>query len=79
MVKYKGYYIDKVVFNSKAEIDKFLEERAVESYKDLCKYFAEHPSLEASRLCGLQMNILHDVHGYSWERIEQLECEALGW
>lgn len=77
MIKYRGYYIDKVVFNSKAEIDKFVEEQAVERFKNLAQYFAKRPTMKASRLCILQMNILHDDFGYSWERIEQLEIEAI--
>jgi hypothetical protein len=77
MKNYKGYYIDKIMFNSEAEIDKFLEDQAVLKFKQLNKYFAEHASMEAAQVCEEQAKVLHNKFGYSWERIEQLEIEAI--
>lgn len=77
MTNYRGYYIDGVVFNSKADIDKFVEEQAVLKFKKYNKYFSEHPSMEASRLCTQQADILHNQFGYSYDRIEELELEAI--
>lgn len=37
MTKYKGYYIDHVIFNSKAEIDEYLKQSAINTYKTACK------------------------------------------
>lgn len=77
MKNYKGYYIDKIIFNSEAEIDKFLEKQAVAKFMQFNKYFAEHVSMEAAQVCEEQAQILHSKFGYSWERIEQLEIEAI--
>ena len=77
MKNYKGYYIDKIIFNSEAEIDKFLEDQAVLKFKQLNKYFAEYASMEAAQVCEEQAQILHNKFGYSWARIEQLEIEAI--
>ena len=32
MKNYKGYYIDKVVFNNEAEIDAFIKKQAVDRF-----------------------------------------------
>lgn len=77
MKKYRGYYIDKVVFNNEAEIDAFVEKRAVEKFKQLNRYFSDHISLEASVACSEQAELLHKQFGYSLDRIEQLEIEAI--
>lgn len=77
MEQYRGFYIDNVNFNSKEDIDKFVEEQAVLAFKKYNKYFSEHPSIEASRLCTLQRNRLRNEFGYSYERIEELELEAI--
>lgn len=77
MKQYKGYYIDHVYFNSKEDIDKFLEKQAVESFVKACRYFAEHPSMEASIYEDEQAERLNKVFGYDWETIEQMEIEAI--
>lgn len=77
MRQYKGYYIDHVVFNSKADIDKFLEREAVRAHEKACKYFADHPSMEASNYCMEKAEILVKLFGYTWEQVEELENKAL--
>lgn len=77
MKKYKGYYIDHVVFNNEADIDAFIEKQAVEKFKILNQIFYSHMSLEASIACSNQALILNTKFGYSWDRIEQLELEAI--
>lgn len=77
MEQYRGFYIDNVIFNSKEDIDKFVEEQAVLAFKKYNKYFSKHPSIEASRLCTLYKNRLRNEFGYSYERIEELELEAI--
>ena len=77
MTKYRGYYIDKVVFNNKAEIDAFIKKQAVERFIQLNKYFSEHMSMEASVVCSAQADLLHDNFGFSWEEIEAMEIEAI--
>lgn len=77
MKQYKGYYIDGVFFNSKQDIDKFLEKTAVESFMKACKYFADHPSMEASIYSSEKAEYLVDQFGYTWEQIEALEIAAI--
>lgn len=33
MAQYKGYYIDHIYFNSKAEIDAYIKQNAVDEYQ----------------------------------------------
>lgn len=77
MTKYRGYYIDKVVFNNKVEIDNFIKEQAVKRFEVLNQIFNNHPSLEASIACGEQAKCLHDNFGFSWEEIEEMEIAAI--
>ena len=73
MKNYKGYYIDKVIFNSKADIDQFLKDQAVEAYKKAVEYFTTHPTMEASLYCHSKAEILVNQCGYTWEQVEALE------
>lgn len=77
MQKYRGYYIDHVIFNSKAEIDARIEKDAVERFKKLNKYFSEHPTMEASNACMEQARYLNKEFGYSWSRIEEIEISCI--
>ena len=77
MKKYRGYYIDKVVFNSEAEIDAFIKQQAVEKFIKLNKIFANHMTMEASIACSEQANRLHNQFGFSWEEIEAMEIQAI--
>lgn len=77
MTQYRGYYIDHVVFNSKADIDKFVKEQAVERFAKLNKYFAEHPSMEACAMCSRQAEHLHKTFGFSYEEFEEMEIMAI--
>lgn len=76
MTQYKGYYIDHVYFNTKAEIDNYIKEQAVESFKRLHRYFAEHSTMEISILCSEQADHLHNIFGFTWDEIEALEIAA---
>lgn len=75
MVKYRGYYIDHVIFDSKKEIDDFLEKKAVWSYKNSLSLFLLHPDFEHARYSDEKARELIDHHGYSWEQIDKLEEE----
>lgn len=77
MIKYRGYYIDKVVFNNKAEIDSFIKKQAVDRFIELNKIFARHMNMVASIACSRQANYLHDEFGFSWEEIEAMEIQAI--
>ena len=77
MTQYKGYYIDKVIFNSKADIDQFLKDQAVEAYEKAVEYFTTHPTMEASNYCHSKAEILVNQYGYTWEQVEALEIATL--
>ena len=77
MKKYKGYYVDKVVFNNEAEIDAFIKQQAVEKFIKLNKIFANSMNMEASIACSEQANRLHNQFGFSWEEIEAMEIQAI--
>lgn len=77
MKRYKGYYIDGVVFNNETEIDAFLEESAVKSFEQSVRLFAKNPSTEASMWQTGRAENLHHKYGYTWAEIERLEIEVL--
>ena len=77
MKKYKGYYIDHVVFNSKADIDTFIKEETIAKYKKLAKMFSQKPSMELVTYMQPYMAKLHDECGLSYDEIEALEIEAI--
>lgn len=76
MTKYKGYYIDQVIFNSKEEIDAFIKKQTIDKYKMLCKMFAENASMELITIMQPYEDRLHNEFGLSYEEIEALEIEA---
>lgn len=77
MTQYKGYYIDNIYFHSKAEIDNHIKNQAVEGFKRLHRYFAEHPTMEVSIRCSEEADRLHNIFGFSYEEIEALEIAAV--
>lgn len=76
MEQYKGYYIDNIYFNRKDEIDDHIKQKAVEEYQRRIRYFADHPTMEASIFCTEQADLLHNNFGFSYEEIEAIEIEA---
>lgn len=76
MMKYRGYYIDHVIFHSKADIDAFVKKNAVNAYRRACRMFAESPSMECSIYCHEQAQRLHDDFGLSFSEIEEIEISA---
>ena len=76
MTQYKGYYIDHIHFHSKAEIDNYIKQKAVEEYQRRVRYFSDHPTMEACSFCSEQSDRLHDTFGFSWGEIEELEIAA---
>ena len=77
MKQYKGYYIDKVIFNNKAEIDEFLKTQAIEAYKKAVELFANHCTMENSIYCDEKAERLINQFDFTWEQIETLEIETL--
>ena len=77
MKQHKGYYIDHIYFHTEAEIDEFIKNQAVEKFNMLNKFFAERPAMEISIACQEQAERLHNIFGFSWEEIEELEIAAI--
>lgn len=73
---YKGCYIDNVYFHNTAEVDRFLEEKAVAAYKLACELFAEKPSMEHSIYCEEKADCLVNQYGYSYDQLEAIEAAA---
>lgn len=71
--RYRGYYIDGVIFNSKADIDKFIEQKAVESFVTACEIFNRLVTAEASIICHQRAENLVKNFGYTWDAIEAIE------
>ena len=76
MTQYKGYYIDHIYFNSEAEIDAHIKQKAVEEYQRRIRYFANHSTMEESIFCTDQTDLLYNNFGFSYEEIEAIEIAA---
>ena len=77
MMNYKGYYIDHVTFNSKEEIENFLKEQAIKSYKQAIRFFNRDGSFEASIYAYEKAEYLNKQFGMTWSEIEEIEIEVL--
>ena len=73
MKQYKGYYIDHIRFNSEAEIDDFIKQQEVNLFIRYNKSFASNPTMEASIVCSDQADRLHNIFGFSYEELEEIE------
>ena len=73
MKQYKGYYIDRIYFNSEAEIDDFIKQQEVNLFIRYNKSFAFNPTMEASIVCSDQPDRLHNIFGFSYEELEEIE------
>ena len=76
MTSYKGYYIDHVSFNSKAEIDAFIKEQAIRGYQNACRVFYEKADMAIAAYMAEKEKQLHDVYGLTWEQIEEIEINV---
>lgn len=76
MKNYRSYYIDGVAFTCKADIDNFIKELTIESYKRLCFMFANNPSMELCNMMSNKADYLHSACGLSYDEIEAIEIEA---
>ena len=73
MKQYKGYYIDHIHFNSESEIDDFIKQQEVNLFIRYNKSFASNPTMEASIVCSDQADRLHNIFGFSYEELEEIE------
>ena len=71
MKNYKGYYIDKVIFNNEKEIN------AINAYRQAVELFAIHSTMEKSIYCDERAEILVNKFGFTWEDVEELEIRTL--
>ena len=76
MKKYRGQFIDGLVFKSEAEIDRFILDRSVREYRSACRMFNNHPDMEHSVYMDEIGDLLHNL-GMSWDEIEQIELDEL--
>lgn len=76
MKQYKGLYIDNVYFNNTADIDQFLKEKAVQSYKTAVELFAHRKSMEYAIYVDECAERLVNQFGYTWEQVEAIEASA---
>lgn len=76
MKQYKGYYIDRIYFNDKSEINDFIKKQAVDRFIMLNKMFSKHPNMELSIMCSEQADRLHNLFGFSYEELEELEISV---
>ena len=74
-MKYKGYYIDHVIFNSKEDIDRFILNQAIEAYKMAVKMFMDDHSMASSVFADRKADTLNRL-GMTWEEIEAIEIEV---
>lgn len=77
MKQYKGYYIDNVIFNNESEIDKHIENKAVEAYKIAVELFCKEKSLEYAAYVNEKAENLVNNFGYTWEQVEKLEIKFM--
>lgn len=80
MKKYKGYYIDGVIFHSEAEIDEFHREGQLHRFKTLMELFYQYldkndpvQAMAASKEASISADVLVNHYGYTWEQIEEIE------
>ena len=77
MRQYKGYYIDKVIFNNEDEIDEFIKSEAIRAYKKSVELFVNHSTIENSIYCDDKAEVLVNQFGFTWEQIEELEIQVM--
>ncbi len=77
MKQYRGYYIDHIYFNSKNEIDAFIRERSIRSYKKSVEMFCREASVELSAIMADKADILVRECGLTWYEIEAIEIEVM--
>ena len=77
MRKYKGYYIDKVIFNNEDEIDEFIKSEAIRAYKQSVELFVNQSTIENSIYCDDKAEILVNKFGFTLEQIEELEIQVM--
>jgi len=81
MTKYRGYYIDHVVFNSKKDIDEHVKNELIAGIKKYIKLmfapsssrYSDAEIMKLSSWISDKEKVLHDEFGMSYDEIENLE------
>ena len=81
MKKYKGYYIDGVIFNSNTAIDDFIKNEIIKKIKVLhdMMFSGRYSNAEVMQLNNeitIREKRLHDEYGMNWEEIENIPFTA---
>lgn len=76
MKQYKGYYIDHIYFHSEADIDAFVKQQAIDRYKQMCRLFVRHSTMELSVIMSEQADRLHNIFGMDYNDIEAIEIDV---
>lgn len=77
MTTYRGYTIDNITFNSKADIDNFVEAQAVEAFRIAIRLFHRDMSMETSVYADSKAKYLMREFGYTPDQIEEIELSEL--
>ena len=77
MTNYKGYYIDKVIFNNKLEIDEFIKKQNIDRFIKLIKKSSDKLTMELSVMIDNQAEFLVKQCGLSYRDVENLEISNL--
>lgn len=77
MIKYRGYYIDGVIFSSKDQIDEFIKNSVFDKYKQFCRMFCSDKYTAKEKLAiSVEMSVrekrLHEEFGVSLEELENI-------
>lgn len=76
MKQYKGKYIGKGYYASKAEVDQEIKQSKLAYMKKLIRIFAQGGNpLAAVELSKIQ-NLLVNEYGCNWEELEAIEAEV---
>ncbi len=82
-MKYRGYYIDNAIFSGKADIDRFIKEQNIRSFKSWMQMFNRYSdkgqlklALAASSKASEVADYLVKHCGMTWADIEALEAAA---
>ena len=77
MTKYKGYYVDGAIFNSKEDIDNFIKNETIKKIQQLNDMlfnprYSGAEKMEITKMITDRETILHNDFGMDWETIENL-------
>ena len=80
MTRYKGYYIDGIIFTSKEEIDVFIKNEIIKKIKVLhdMMFSGRYNTADVMKIndeITIREQRLHDEYNMQWEEIEKIPYE----